>query len=121
MINNPVLQFLFDFVLLYLLVLIVYLVFVNKRRKDYTKLKDGSYVKSFIARYNLDMKKTDYNEVLKIFAYVNSFILAFTSALVLCIDKFVWKIVISFIVVFVLVYALYEIAGRYLKNKEDKK
>ena len=119
--NNPVLQFLFDFVLLYLLVLIVYLVFVNKRRSDYSKLKDGSYVKAFIARYNLDMKKTNYKEVLKIFAFINAFILSFTSALVLNIDKFVWKVVISFIVVFVLVYALYEIAGRYLKNKGYKK
>ncbi len=119
--NNTVLQFLFDFVLLFLLVLIVYLVFINKRRSDYKKLKDGNYVKSFIARYNLDMRKTSYKEVLNIFAFVNSFILAFTSALVLNIDKLIWKIIVSFIVVFVLIYALYEIAGRYLKNKEDKK
>ena len=119
--NNSVLQFLYDFVLLFLLVLIVYLVFVNKRRKDYSKLKDGNYVKSFIARYNLDMRKTDYKKVLIIFSVINSFILSFTSALILNIDKFIWKVVISFIVIFVLIYALYEIAGRYLKNKEDKK
>ena len=119
--NNPVIQFLMDFVFLFILVLIVYLVFVNKRRRDYKKLKDGSYVKAFIARYNLDMKKTDYKEVLRIFAFINAFIMSFTASLVLNIDKFIWKIVISFLVIFVLVYALYEIAGRYLKNKEDKK
>ena len=49
------------------------------------------------------------------------FILSFTSALVLNIENYIWKVVISFIVIFVLIYALYEIAGRYLKNKEDKK
>ena len=119
--NSGVLGFLYDFVLLFLLVLIVYLVFVNKRRSDYSKLKDGSYVKAFIARYNLDMRKTNYKDVLTIVAFINAFILSFTSALVLNIDKYIWKIVISFIVVFVLIYALYEIAGRYLKNKEDKK
>lgn len=119
--NNVVLQFLFDFVLLFLLVLIVYVVFVNKRRSDYTKLKDGNYVKAFIARYDLDMRKTKYKTVLMVFSVINSFILAFTSALVLNIESYIWKIVISFIVIFVLIYALYEIAGRILKNKEDKK
>ena len=119
--NNTVLQFLLDFVFLYLLVLIVYFVFVNRRRNDYKKLKDGSYIKAFIARYNLDMRKTNYKTVLYTFTFINAFILAFTSSLVLNIDKFIWKVVISFIVVFVLIYALFEIAGRYLKNKEDKK
>ena len=118
---NTVLQFLLDFVLLFLLVLIIYVVFVNRKRKDYDKLKDNSYIKGFIARYDLDMRKTSYKKVLNIFTFINSFILAFTSALILNIDNYIWKIVVSFIVIFVLIYALYEIAGRYLKNKEDKK
>ena len=119
--HNTLFQFLYDYVWLFLLLLIVYLVFVNKRRSEYSKLKDGSYIKAFIARYNLDMRKTDYKEVLRLFAFINSFILSFTSALVLNIDEFVWKIVVSFIVIFVCIYALQEIAGRYLKNKEGKK
>ena len=60
---ESVLQFLLDFVLLFLLVLIVYLVFVNKKRSDYQSLKDGSYVKLFIARYNLDIRKTSYKKI----------------------------------------------------------
>ena len=116
-----VLKFLYDFILIYLIALIVYLVFVNKRRKDYLNLKDGSYVKLFIARYNLDMRKTKYEKVLKIVAYINSFIIAFASTLILYIDSFLWKIVVCFVVVFTLIYALYEIAGRHLKNKEGKK
>jgi hypothetical protein len=118
---ETVVNFLRDFVLLFLLVLIIYFVFINKKRKDYSKLKKDSYIKGFIVKYNLDMRKTNYNEVLNVFAIVNSFILAFTSALILNVDKFIWKVVVSFIVIFVLIYALYEIAGRYLKNKEDKK
>jgi hypothetical protein len=114
-------KMLYDFILIFALLLIIYFVFINKNRKEYSKLNGNSVIKSFIARYNLDMRKTSYKEVLNIFAFVNSFILAFTSALVLNIDKLIWKIIVSFIVVFVLIYALYEIAGRYLKNKEDKK
>ena len=114
-------KMLYDFILIFVLLLIIYFVFINKNRKEYSKLNDNSVIKSFIARYNLDMRKTKYKTVLTVFSVINSFILAFTSALVLNIENYIWKIVISFIVIFVLIYALYEIAGRYLKNKEDKK
>ena len=115
-----VFKFLYDFVLIFLIVIIVYFVFINKRRSDYKKLKDGNYVKYFIAKYNLDMRKTNYKTVLKVIALMNSFIIAFASTLILYIDSFIWKIVVCFIVVFILIYALYEIVGRYMKNKEGK-
>ena len=115
-----VFRFLYDFILIYLIAIIVYFVFINKRRADYKKLKDGSYVKLFIAKYNLDMRKTKYKTVLTAIALINSFIIAFASTLILYINSFIWKIVVCFIVVFSLIYALYEIVGRYLKNREGK-
>ena len=116
-----VLKFLYDFVLLFLLFLIVYLVFINKRKKDYSKLKKSDFTRIFIIRYDLDMRKTDYKKVLRLTAIINSFIIAFTSTLILNIDNFLWKVVISFIVIFTLIYALYELTGRYLKKKEVEK
>ena len=116
-----VLKFLYDFVLLFLLFLIVYLVFVNKKKKDYSKLKKNDVTKIFIARYDLDMRKTDYQKVLKVTAVINSFIIAFTATLILTINNFIWKVVISFLVIFTLIYALYELTGRYFKKKEVEK
>ena len=117
---NPVLKFLYDFTLLFLLVLIIYLVFINKRKSTYSKLKKNDYIRLFIARYNLDVRKTKYKTILTVAAFINSFILAFTAVLTLKIDNFFYKILVCFVVVFSLIYALYELAGRILKKKEGK-
>ena len=119
--NNVIIKFLYDFVLLFLLFYIIYSVFINKKKKDYSKLKKNDEIKGFIAKYNLDMKKTNYKEVLNILTIINAFIISFTATLILNINGFIWKILVSFVVTFILIYSLLELAGRYLKNKEDKK
>ena len=113
--------FLYDFILLFLLVLIVYLVFINKRRKEYSKLKDNSVVKNFIAKYNIDVRKTKYEKVLKTVSVINSFILSFCTALMLHLQIGYWKYIVVFLVIMALIYSLYEISGRYFKKKEDEK
>ena len=118
---SPVAKFFYDFILLFLLVLIIYLVFVNKRKKNYSKLKKTDYVRAFIVRYNLDVRKTNYKTILTCIGCINSFILAFTATLSLRIDNYLYKILASFVIVFALIYALYESTGRILKKMEDKK
>ena len=117
---NIVVKFLFNFVMLFLLFILAYY-FINKRKKEYSKLKKNDPVKIFITRYDLDMRKTDYKKVLKITSVVNSFILAFTSALILNIDGFVMKLLITFATIFIFMYALYDLVGKYLKKKESEK
>ena len=113
--------FLYDFVLLFILLLIVYLVFINKRRKDYSKLGDNNLIKNYIARYNIDVRKTKYEKVLKTISVINSFILSFCTALILHLQIGYWKYVVVFLVIMSLIYSLYEISGRYFKKKEDEK
>lgn len=117
---DKILSCLYDFVFIFLLVFIVYSVFLNKNRKEYKMLKKNDMIKVFIARYNLDMKKTKYDTVLRVVTFINSFIISFSSVLVINIDSVVWAILISFVVIMALIYALYEIAGRALKRKECK-
>ena len=116
-----VLLFLYDFVLLFLLFYIIYSVFVNKRKREYGKLKKNDVIKIFIARYNLDMRKTEYKKVLNVVTIINSFIISFTATLILHINNFWLKVAVCFVVIFVLIYSLFEIAGRYFKNREDNK
>lgn len=111
---------LYDFVFIFLLMMIVYSVFLNKSRKEYSKLKDNDMVKFFIARYDLDMRKTNYKTVLNIVTVINSFIISFCSVLVINIKGVMWAIVIGFAVIMALTYSLYEIFGRALKRREDK-
>ncbi len=118
---SPIVRFIYDFVLLFMLFYLIYEVFLNKRKKDYSKLKRNDPVKIFITRYDLDMRKTDYKKVLRICALINSFIIAFTSALIININGFMYKLLITFITVFAFMYALYELAGKSMKRKEKEK
>lgn len=111
----------YDFVFIFLLVYIVYSVFLNKNKHDYKKLQKNDMIKIFIARYNLDVKKTKYENILKIVTFINSFIISFSAVLVINIDSMIWSILISFVVIMALIYSLYEIAGRLLKKKEGKR
>ena len=113
-------ELLMDFILMFLLVYILIAVFFNKKRKDYSKLKSNDYVKSFIVRYDLNMKKTSYRKVLNTLTIINSFILATGTTVILQIDNIVYKLLFTFILITLLIYSLYEIAGRYFKNKEKK-
>ena len=115
-----VLRFMYDFILLFLLCYLVHYVFLNKNKKDYSKLKKNDEVKIFIARYNLDVRKTSYKKILNIVTLINSFIISFTAVLIVYIDGFVWKILVSFVVIFALIYSLFEVVGRYLKSCENK-
>ncbi len=118
--SEPV-RFVYDFVLLFLLVYLFHMLYYKKKKSEYSKLSKNDEVKMFIARYNLDMRKTNYKTVLRIVAIINSIIIGFTATLILNIKNYFWKITIAFIVIFVLIYALFEIAGRWLKKKEVKK
>ena len=111
---------LYDFVCIFLLVFIVYSVFLNKNRKEYKKLKKNDMIRLFIARYNLDMKKTKYELVLRTETIINSFIISFCSVLVINIKGVIWAIIIGFAVIMALTYSLYEIFGRVLKRREGK-
>ena len=118
---DGILNFLYDFVLLFFLVFLVHLLYYSKKKKDYSKLKKNDEIKLFIARYNLDMRKTSYKIVRRVVAICNSIIIAFTASLILEINNFYWKIIISFIVIFSLICILFEVCGRYLKKKEIDK
>lgn len=119
--DNIFLKTLFDFIFIFSLIYIFTILFINKNKKDYSKLKSGDLVLSFIKRYKLDMKKTSYKSVLNIITIVNTFIMTFASILVVNIKGFLLPFIIAFVVIIILIYSLYEIVGRYLKRKEDEK
>ena len=116
--TNIYLKALYDFLLLFLMYYIVYTVFLNKKRRKYSDIGKTDEIRYFILRYDLDMRKTKYEVVLKLVTLINSFILAFTTAIVINIDKIIWAILVGFAVIMILIYSLYEIVGRYLKKKE---
>lgn len=111
---------LIDFAVLFIVVYLVYVLFINRKRKEYKEGKKTSEIHFFIAKYNLDMRKTEYKKVLNVLTLINSFILAFTSTVVINIESFMFGLLVGFVIIMVLIYSLYEIAGRYFKRKENK-
>ena len=53
-------SFLLDFIIVFTVVYLLYVLFFNKKRRNYKTLKKNDEVKLFIDRYNLDMKKIEY-------------------------------------------------------------
>ena len=116
-----VISFLIHFVIFFTLFYLFYIIYLKKKKKDYNKLKKSDYVKLFIAKYNLDVRKTKYDSVLNVLAFNNAFAISFTAALIININKYIWKVAVSFVVLFTLLFSLYEVGGRYLKSREEKK
>ena len=109
-----------DFMLMFLLVYLFNVFYVNKFKRDYNKLKKNDPIVIFVLRYDLSLKKLNYVYLINILGIINSFIIAFTATIITNIDSIVWSLIVCFVVLCVLVYSLYEIAGRYFKKLEKK-
>ena len=116
-----ILRFIVDFLTLYILIYIIYSVFFNKNRKEYKNLKNNDEINFFIKAYKLDMKKTDYSELLKTLTITNSFIIAISTTIVLYIENYFIKIIACFITLLLLIVVLDNLVGSYYKKKENEK
>ena len=118
---NHIIMFMFYFILLFLLLYIIEIVFIDKKKKSLSKLKKNDEILLFIKKYNLDMNKSDFKEVKRTVYFINCFIISFSASLILNIKNTFIQAIVCFIVVFTLIYSLFEIFGRKLKNKERLK
>ena len=118
---NIIVKSLISFGICFVVVLLIYVLFINRKRKEYTEGNGQVDIYYLVKKYRLDIRKTKYNTVKLIVAFINSFIIAFTFALIVNLKyKYVLKLLIAFVVMFILIYSLYEIVGRILKRRENK-
>ena len=118
-------------IITFVLVLVVDYFFIlipkyNVIKGKKTKKKNKNYaimeVQFLTTRFKLDENKIDYKFLLKIIAFLNALIISFTSTVIMYIPlKMGWQLLIGFVIVFSLIYALYELLGRYLVKKGWKK
>ncbi len=111
------------------LFLVVYLItyFMNLRKwkkKKYKKIGELNYL---LLKFQLDLSKLNVRKMIIWFSLLDAFIMAFVTTFITIIDiDMIWQMLIGFVLLFVLIYALYEIYGRHLVNqgyqkKEGKK
>ena len=106
------------FSITFIVALLVYLVFINRRRLKKNKPKLIMEISYLIGKFKLDEKKIVLKEMLNVTAVLNAFIIAFVGTLVAAVPLHImWTMMIGFVLVFGMIYAVYEIYGRTLVKK----
>ena len=106
----------------FVVILLIYLLVINKIfRKEYKEGKQQVEINYLINKFKLDMRVTKYKTIKLIVAFLNSIIIAFTFTIIINLKfKYAYKLMIAFLIMFIMIYSLYEITGRILKKKELK-
>ena len=131
---NEYLLSLYIFMALFIIVFVVDYFLINKRKlnliknKGVTKkgkrkkIKNISEVDYLSAKFKLDTKKLDMDKMIIVISIINAFIISIVSSVIMLMPfAIMWQMIIAFVLLFGLIYALYEIYGRHLKHKEERK
>ena len=85
------------------------------KRKKYDSIGEMNYL---IAKFKLNKKKINYQKEILYISLINSFIISSVGTFVTCLDiLMLLQLGIGFVMLFALIYALYEIYGRHLDKK----
>lgn len=117
----------------FILVFVVDYFLINKRKltlikkKGITKKGKKKKIKNIgeldyiIGKFKLDFKKINSDRAIIWISLINSFIIAIVSFIIMIIPlKIMWQMLIAFVLLFCLIYSLYEIYGRHLKKEQMK-
>ncbi len=90
----------------------------GKKQRPFKYTNEG---KLMVIHYNLDEKKVDYQELLKWTSFCNAFVISLTCTIISNIPlKMYFQLAIGFIILFALIYSIFEIVGRHLNKKWGK-
>ena len=94
----------------------------QKKNKKKDKLRDIFELNYIITKFNLDKKKMPIKKCLLHFTLINALIISLTVTILSMLDIFIgWKFLIGFILLFGLIYAIYELYGNMCIKKGWKK
>ena len=131
---NEYLLSLYIFIILFIIVFLVDYFLINKRKltliktKGVTKkgkkkkIKSISEVDYLKAKFKLNDKKLELDKIIIVISLINAFIISLVSSIVMLLPfAIIWQLLVAFTLLFGLIYSLYEIYGRHLLHKEEKK
>ena len=91
---------------------------LKKKKLSKTELKDYIGFSYLIPRFKLDINKIKENRMFFSLSIINAFIVSITFMIIYIIPWNVgFKLMIGFVLLFALIYSLYEIYGRHLVKK----
>lgn len=115
-VNSPAFIAFFFFVLFIIIFIFNYLTNYRKvKKKKYKKIGEMNYL---IAKFKLDKNKINYKKEILYISLINSFIISSVGTFVTCLDLVIFlQLALGFVLLFALIYSLYEIYGRHLLKK----
>ncbi len=111
--------FILIFIFIFLIDYIINRSHYSKRKKNKkSKNKDIMEISYLVEKFNLDKKKLPINKLLLLIAFFNALIISITSlTVILCNTFLILQLVIGFVLLLGLIYAIYEITGRILVKR----
>ena len=96
-----------------------YKLIIKKKKKKRTKnLEEFIGISYLVLKYNVDLNKCNLNYLFMSLSFINAFII---TIVFIIISMLSWNLSMSmllgFVLLFGLIYAIYELLGRYLKKK----
>ena len=116
---QTIIRYIMVFILAFLIVFIFYSIMFN-RKKVKNKEKKITEVNYIIKIYKLYMTKIKYKNLLFTISLINSTIIALAFTAVFYVENYLLSLLIGFILLIILTYALYEIVGRHYQKKGSK-
>ena len=90
----------------------------SKKKKKNNKPVEIMELSYLINKFKLDIKKMDLLYCIRWISFLDAFIIALTCVIIFLLPwKLIWQLLTGFVLVFGLIYALYEIFGRHLVKK----
>ena len=94
----------------------------KRKAQKKKKIKNISEIDYLTAKFKLKEKELDMDGMIIIISLINAFIISIVSSIVMLMPfAIMWQIIVAFALLFGLIYCLYEIYGRHLKHKEERK
>ena len=112
---------LITYIIVFFICYLFYIVFVLKRKNIFNKFMSGKEITYLKSVYKLKVTEKNSKKIANCVFLVNSFILSVTLYIISFFDSMLFKVIIGFVVLFILILSLYHIAGKYLKNKQGGK
>lgn len=105
------------FIMTFVIVFIIYKVFIVKQNKRRNSKKRPVEVNYLIYKYNIDIKKVNYKNLLNVISLVSSFDISLIVSLVSLCNSFVLKLTIVIIGIIPLYLISYYFVGKYYVKK----
>ena len=114
---SNVIQELILFLLSFIFVFLLYQLIVVRRAKSKKKKKEPFEVTYLVGKYNLDLKKVNYNKLLRVISLVSSLDIALVVTLILLFDNFLVEIIVGFIAILLTIITSYHLVYLGYKRK----